>query len=565
MTTSESSIGEKAVNSPSDSFNVTISSLFPIQLRLFSVSSIVIFSTFIAAFYNMLFWRQVIARFQSYSLSVVLFCILMLLLIGLPIMLFLLVFGNKYTLKPLMGLLVTTACITAWFNHMGVVIGEDMVRNVFQTNVHEALELINVPFILFIIGFAALPTLLICKLDIQFYNPVREIVTRTTVTFIILIVIAILAATNFKFISYFGRENRDLRVYINPGYPLLSLLHYIENRYSGNAVFKVIGSDAHQTLMNSKKTVGILVVGETARADHFSLNGYSRFTNPNLSNEDILNFSNVTSCGTSTAYSVPCMFSFLNSNNYSPDKAEKQSNLLDVLESAGVKTFWRDNNSSCKGVCKRVEYENFRDDIDPESIYYHKGEYIDEVLLSNLEKKIDLPKTDMLIVFHQLGSHGLAYFRRYPEYFSKYKPVCESNSPQNCTDEAVINSYDNTILYTDYFLSKTIDILKQNENKYRSFLIYTSDHGESLGEEGIYLHGMPLAIAPEAQTHVPMTIWLSDDLKHDQSLASYKLENCLNKPVSHDNLVHSVLSLFHIETSIKNTNLDLFGNACNLI
>lgn len=533
------------------------------KLRLPSTVYILLISALTTLFYNISLWNHVIDRFEKASFGAALFLGLLFLFASIPTTLVLLVLGNKYTLKPLIGFIILLSCVIAWFNHLGIIIDEDMVRNVLQTNYREATELLSGPFLLYLFFFGALPFYFISKVDVYHLSLPKELIYRGVSVLAFLLLVVILVISNYKFASYFGRENRELVYYVNPGYPIYSAQQYVSDTYSSTAPFVEIGLDAHQSVVKHKRTIGIMVVGETARADHFSLNGYHKETNPELAKLDVLNFSQASSCGTSTAYSVPCMFSFMDKKHYSPDRAKNQSNLLDVLEHAGVKTLWRDNNSSCKGVCARVENDNFRTDIDPDSEFYNDGEYIDEVLLSGLDERLQSVDSDMLIVMHQMGSHGPAYHRRYPEKFADFNPACESNSPQNCTDEEVSNSYDNTIRYTDHFLSQTIRFLKENEDEFDSFMIYASDHGESLGEEGVYLHGLPSSIAPVSQTHIPMLMWFSENLKRDRNLELANINECADKPVSHDNLVHSILTLFHIETRIKGSNQDLFSNGCS--
>jgi lipid A ethanolaminephosphotransferase len=252
------------------------------------------------------------------------------------------------------------------------------------------------------------------------------------------------------------------------------------------------------------------------------------------------------------------MFSFLDRANYSPDKANKQSNVLDILSHAGVKTIWIDNNSSCKGVCSRIEQKNIRQNPDNTSIYYSDGEYYDEKLLDDMQPYIENTQVDTLIVLHTLGSHGPAYHRRFPEKFAKFTPYCTSSTPQTCSDLEVSNAYDNTILYTDYILSQLIQYLKQHDQQYESFLVYASDHGESLGENGVYLHGLPYFIAPEAQTHVPLIAWFSDSFTASHVIDLNYLQSQADQPYSHDNLSHSLLSLFNVKTALYQSELDLF-------
>ena len=533
------------------------------DFHISSTTLIITFSVLVTALYNQTLWFHLFDRMEPISIRGVAFFVGLFSLIVTPIYLLLFVFCGKYLLKPLMMILLIISCGISWFNKLGVIIDENMIRNIVETSRYEAAELVNISMLLYIFFLGVAPCILIYKLRINYDSDPAALAQRSAILIALFLVVGILIISNFKYVSYFGRENRDLRVFINPLYAILSLQKYTRSTFAEDSLFVVIGNDAHRTFRPPKKTVGIFVVGETARADHFLLNGYTKNTTPNLSRKNIINFSNVTSCGTSTAYSVPCMFSFFDADSYSPGAAQNQSNLLDVVQKAGIKTVWRDNNSSCKGVCERIETLNFRSDIDEHSQYFNNGEYVDEILLADLESYIDETQSDVLIVLHQLGSHGPAYHKRYPAKFSTFTPECKSNSPHTCSNEQVNNSYDNTILYTDYFLSKTIELLEKNTGKYQSFMMYSSDHGESLGENGVYLHGLPRSIAPKSQTHVPLIVWLSDKFSKGGGIDYDALKTCQTRPLSHDNLVHSLLSLFNVETDLRDKNLDIFSSACN--
>ena len=304
----------------------------------------------------------------------------------------------------------------------------------------------------------------------------------------------------------------------------------------------------------------ILVIGETARADRFSLNGYSKETNPLLKKEDLVSFTNMSSCGTSTAHSVPCMFSIFPKDDYSYKKGASTKNVLDVLKNTqDVAILWRDNNSDSKGVALRVDYEDYRSPN--KNTICNEDECRDEGMLVGLEDYIEKNKDkDILIVLHQMGNHGPAYYKRYPKEFEKFTPVCKTNQLQNCTKEEISNAYDNAILYTDYFLSKTINFLKKYSNTHETAMLYVSDHGESLGENGIYLHGMPYAIAPKEQTHVASVIWLGEgqmEYEYDRS----KIKANKDKEYSHDNLFDTLLGMFEVETEVYKKELNILNDA----
>lgn len=300
-----------------------------------------------------------------------------------------------------------------------------------------------------------------------------------------------------------------------------------------------------------------MVVGETARADHFSLNGYPRQTNPCLEQRRLLNYTRTTSSGTSTSFSVPCMFSFLTRRHFTPQKGASQSNVLDVLHQAGVRVVWIDNNSSDKGVCARIGSINLQHSPDPASPHYAHGGYYDEVLLEGLGSHLEGTDADVLIVLHTMGSHGPAYHRRYPPRFAKFRPFCGHDAPQHASIEEVVNAYDNTILYTDFVLDRMIAFLESIDGSCETFLYYVSDHGESLGENGVYLHGLPDVLAPAAQTHVPMLVWMSDRTAAVVAPDMALLQGRVDEPTSHDNVAHTLLGLFDVKTDLYRRELDL--------
>ncbi len=261
-----------------------------------------------------------------------------------------------------------------------------------------------------------------------------------------------------------------------------------------------------------------------------------------LAKQDVVSLSNVTSCGTSTGVSVPCMFSSLGRAAYDKETALNQENALDVLFDHGVQILWRDNNSDSKGVATRMKYEDFKS---PTLNSECAGECRDIGMLNGLDKYIKARAgKDILIVLHQMGNHGPEYYRRYPKEFERFKPMCMTGELRDCSQEEIDNSYDNAILYTDYFLSNVIDLLKKYDEDYATAMLYVSDHGESLGEHGFYLHAAPYLIAPKEQTHVPAIIWMGKnfDYKKDQ-LMPYK-----DDALSHDDLFCTLLVAFELNS-----------------
>lgn len=346
----------------------------------------------------------------------------------------------------------------------------------------------------------------------------------------------------------FIREHKIVRFYSNPTYSVYSAIKYAIQQSSISVrtqpLIKMAEDAKNLDPATSKKELMIMVVGETARADRFSLNGYKRLTNPELSKHPIVSFTNVTSCGTSTGVSVPCMFSSLGRANYDKEKALDQENALDVLARHGVEVLWRDNNSDSKGVATRIKYEDFKT---PTLNPICKGECRDMGMLSGLDEYIAKNKDkDMMIVLHQMGNHGPEYYRRYPKEFERFKPACQTGELRDCTQEEVDNAYDNAILYTDYFLSEVINFLKKYDEKYEVAMLYVSDHGESLGEHGFYLHAAPYMIAPREQTHVPVIAWTGKYFDYNLSdIKPYK-----DTAISHDDLFCTLLIAYELESNM---------------
>lgn len=274
-----------------------------------------------------------------------------------------------------------------------------------------------------------------------------------------------------------------------------------------------------------------------------------------LSKQSVVSFNNVSSCGTSTRISVPCIFSIEGKDKFELSKFKNEENFLDVAKKSGVNILWRDNNSSSKGVANRFTYEDF---LSPRNNPTCDPECRDIGMLSGLDEYINKQKKDdIIIVLHQMGSHGPAYYERVPESYLKFKPFCKTNQLDQCTDEEISNAYDNTILYTDFFLSEVIDFLKKYDDRFETAMFYVSDHGESLGEHNIYLHGMPYFMAPKGVTNVPLILWFGKNLIQTENLDMDLLKLKSNKPISHDNVFHTLLGILEIETGIYKKEKDL--------
>lgn len=536
-------------------------------MRNFSQYKLIFLSTlFFTLFYNFSFFTNVVNTYSFQGFNKIYVLSTAILLISF-LTLFFTILSSKYTTKPILLITTVISAFTAYFmDTYHVVIDSEMIRNSLQTNLAESSDLFSFKLVLYVFFLAILPSYFIYKIKIE-YKPFRkELFSKLKTVVLSIIVILIILFSFNKFYTSFFREHKPLRFHVNPIYWIYSVGNYINKSLnSGPIVLKEIGTDAkvipEKTIEEEeKKELIIMVVGEAARADRFSLNGYEKDTNPLLKQEEIINFPNMYSCGTATAQSVPCMFSIFDKADYDYKKGISTQNVLDVLKHTNnIDILWRDNNSDSKGVALRVDFEDYR--TSQTNTKCDDVECRDEGMLLGLDEYIKNHKDkDILIVLHQMGNHGPAYYKRYPKEFEKFTPVCKTNQLEECTQEEVSNAYDNAILYTDYFLSKVINFLKAYSNTHETAMFYMSDHGESLGENGFYLHGMPYMIAPNEQKHIASLLWLGDgEMKEDYNIE--KLNTYKNKEFSQDNLFHTLLGLFEVETDVYKKDMDILNDS----
>ena len=533
-------------------------------MKQISQYKLILFTAFLfAIFYNFSFFKNILITYPNEGLNIIYISSTFILLVSFIVFVFTLL-SSKYTTKPLLILTLVVSAFTAYFmDTYHIVIDDSMIRNSLQTNLSESSDLFTPKLIVYVLILAIVPTYFIFKTKIEYKSFKEESFKKLKTLFLSLVIILIILFSFSKFYTSFFREHKPLRYHVNPIYWIYSIGNYVNKTLtSGPIIVKEIGKDAIIKVDISGKTektkIVIMVVGEAARADRFSLNEYGKETNPLLKKEEITNFSNMYSCGTSTAESVPCMFSMFGRADYDYKKGISTENILDVLKHTNdIQILWRDNNSDSKGVALRVDFEDFRTS---KTNTICDEECRDEGMLVGLDKYIEKNKNkDILIVLHQMGNHGPAYYKRYPKEFEKFTPVCKSNQLEDCTKEEVSNGYDNAILYTDYFLSKVINFLKPYSNSYETSMLYMSDHGESLGENGLYLHGLPYFMAPDEQKHIGSLMWFGGEIKDD--IDTEKLNTYKNETFSQDNLFHTLLGLFEVDTKVYKKEMDILYNA----
>jgi len=293
----------------------------------------------------------------------------------------------------------------------------------------------------------------------------------------------------------------------------------------------------------------VFVIGEAARSDHFSLNGYSRNTNPLLSlREHVYALPNVYSEYTHTVRSLPHMLTRADSIN--EHLAFNEFSFISLFNKCGYRTEWISNQDPANSYvffmkeCDTIIYAH------PEKTVYNFNNWLDEDLIPFVKKSISKSYKNNLMILHTIGSHWY-YNSHFTKEFEVFTPITKSRIITQNSPEEIINSYDNTILYTDYFLDKLIGIL----NDKNALLIYVSDHGEILGEDGLWLH----ASDHQAAKNPAALIWMSDKYLRNHPEKREALITNQDKRWRTDFIFHSIISGANIPSSSVQKSLDVFS------
>ncbi|WP_447938299.1 phosphoethanolamine transferase [Pseudoxanthomonas mexicana] len=515
---------------------------------------IVAASLYFSLFANAVFWRAAVPQPLAHGSWALSLFLLVTAVHG--VWLSLLVW--RRTARIVLSLLVVTAALAGhYMAAYGIYIDADMVRNVLHTDWREASELAGGDALLPLL--AALPALVVIwRVRLRERAWARTLGLRAALLggMAAIALAGVLPVT--QQLTAFLRNQREVRYLVTPANVLVSLAKVVSEEPPGRARVQLpIGEDAVRApgAGMRKPRLLVLVVGETARAANWGLNGYARQTTPELARRSVLNFPHVTACGSSTEVSLPCMFSPYGRAHYDEKAIRGHQSVLHVLQRAGVATLWRDNQSGCKGVCAGLPVEDMHARTD--AGLCNGTRCHDSILLQGLAEAAHRQTGDQVIVLHMLGNHGPTYFERYPSAFQRFTPVCETSDLGRCSREQIVNAYDNALGYTDHVLAGAIDELAQLPG-YDTALLYVSDHGESLGEKGLYLHGMPYSIAPREQLEVPMVAWFSEGWRASAGLDAACLRRVAAAPHSHDDLFHTLLGLAGVRTALYQPDHDIF-------
>ncbi len=468
---------------------------------------------------------------------------------------------TRWLAKPLLAvLIVATAFAVHYMNRYNVYLDTSMLRNVLATDPREVRDLLTWSLLPSLLFWAVLPLFALFRLRLKTRTWGKALAWRLGSLLLAVGVLAAAIFLNFQDLASAMRNNRELRFLVTPANYIYSLGQLARSEAkAAQQPRQVIGGDAQAgpawAATAGKPVVMVMVLGETVRAANWGLSGYSRQTTPELAKQPgLINFAAVSSCGTNTETSLPCLFSPWGRRQYDEARIRGSQSLLDVVARAGFRVVWVDNQSGCKGVCDGVE--SLRPDPARSPQLCAGGECFDGALLTSLQNIVEATPGNLLIVLHQMGNHGPAYFKRAPEDFKPFQPACADPDLPRCSAESIVNAYDNAIYYTDHVLAGILGYLRTHP-AHESGFVYVSDHGESLGERGIYLHGLPYSIAPDDQTQVPLTMWLSDGLAGRLQLDAACLRQRATQPAHHDHLFHSLLGLLDVRTALYEPAMDL--------
>jgi lipid A ethanolaminephosphotransferase len=484
---------------------------------------------------------------------------LLAMLVALHALLLALVLHRSAPRLVLAVLVVAAALGTYFMSRYRVYLDPTMLRNAMHTNWSEATELLGWGLAVHLLLYAAVPLALLSRVDVATRPWRRALAVRLALALGSALALGAGLMLVFQDLSALVRTERGLRYLITPANIVYSVGRVMAADSAAAAAPRLpVGTDARlgpRALARTKPALLVVVVGETARAASWGLNGYARQTTPELAGLGVLNFSDVTACGTNTETSLPCMFSAIGRRDYDEPRIRGSESLMHVLARAGYAVRWIDNQSGCKGVCDGIDQQ--RIDVASHPALCDGDHCLDEALVQGLDAATRGTPGNLVLVLHMLGNHGPAYHKRYPAAFRRYAPTCDTTELHRCSREAIVNAYDNALLYTDHVLARTVELLAARSARYDTGLIYVSDHGESLGESGLYLHGVPYAIAPSEQAKVPMVWWLSAGLADSAGIDRHCLAAQAAKPWTHDSLFHTALGLLNVQTSVYDGALDI--------
>ena len=403
-----------------------------------------------------------------------------------------------------------------WAYTQDMSVTPQLIQAVFETKPDIAADLIIFPYFLFLLG-----GLLVVLLLIKFYNKLES---RKG---IFLFLPMALACIGLYFVLENKRPNTlDSRLPYN-------VISGIKTYYEKPTL--KLNTDLPEISKSEDSLKVVFILGETVREDHIGLNGYERNTTPLLAKQNVISYSKLHTDHTYTGASVPQL---LTDQNLKDDRTTYTS-LYSVVNQSKIPTTWIGNQTLEISYGPIVETNQEVILVDKYKSEYSFSKEMDEIMLPSMDSVLN-SGPNQLITLHMIGSHWY-YENRYTEKFRKYKPVIDSKYIPSVTQEEMINSYDNTILYLDDFMNSIIERLK--EETVPTALIYVSDHGEYLGEDGQYLH----AAGGDVLKNPAYILWFSDKYKEEHDEVVDRINDLKNNALTTDIIFHTILDILRID------------------
>jgi lipid A ethanolaminephosphotransferase len=469
--------------------------------------------------------------YKSFNGVLLIFSLMLLMLVLNAFVFYLIFYLSRYFGKALLVIFFIANAIAVYFiNTYSVIIDESMIGNVLNTNYEESRSYFSIKMIAYVIILGVIPSIYIIKVKI-IKVPLKQFFKTIALTLLVILLLVIANASNLLWID---KNSKTLGGLAMPWSYTVNISLFYKHKADKNEKEILL---PNAIIKDKQKSVFILIIGESARSQNFSLYGYTKSTNPLLSKIPNVHHFQANSCATYTTAGVKCILEHKNSD-------ELYEILPNYLYRNNVEVIWRSTNWGEPPLhIKNIQNREFLKTLGK----YNNVEY-DEILLNGLKEQILASKKDkILIVLHSSASHGPTYSKKYPPQFEMFKPVCNSVELAKCSQTELINAYDNTIVYTDYLLATIIKDLKALP-AYNSAMLFVSDHGESLGENNLYMHGLPMSLAPKVQYEIPFIVWTSEG---SQQLKPYKT-------VTQNHVFHSVLHFLNMESPIYNEELNIF-------
>ena len=485
--------------------------------------------------YHFPFFKFVFNTLDYKSLSgiTIIVSLVIIMLVVNAFVLYLIFFLSRFVGKLLLVIFFIINAIALYFiNTYNVLIDITMIGNVINTDYEEASSFFSWGLIMYLILFGLIPSFFIIKAKI-IKESLKRFLISFSLTLLFIICMVFVNGGNWRWID---KNSTKLGALAMPWSYIVNTSRYYIKKSKENEKEILL---PNATIKDNEKSIAVLVIGESARSQNFSLYGYEKLTNPLLSKIENLHSYKATACATYTTAGVKCILEHKNTNKL-------YEILPNYLHRNNVEVIWKTTNWGEPPIHIKNFYNKteLRKDCEGEECSY------DEILLKGLQEQILASNKDkILIVLHTSTSHGPSYNTKYPSRFENFKPVCNSVELGECTSEELINAYDNTIVYTDYILSSLIENLKELKD-YNSLMMFVSDHGESLGENNLYMHGIPVAFAPKEQLEIPFIVWMSDNSK--------QLKYNKTETLSQNHVFHSVLNFLAIESPIYDESMNIF-------